>query len=208
MRGIVVGDIFFRLVAKTMVKEVAKKVEKATAPFQYASKAGCECIVHILQALTDLDANTTVVTIDGVVEFDLISRNAMMECILKMEDGDQIFPFVRCFYGSPSTYLWEDEMGVTQEIPQGEGGEQGDPFMPMRPGPGPELFGAERMAVSMPFWASKQHRIWPRFCLICRCLEDWGSVALPGSEWQPKGQAGPIAFTWSSNGTQKWQKRY
>ena len=27
-----------------------------------------------------------------------------------MEDGDQILPFVRCFYGSPSTHLWEDEM--------------------------------------------------------------------------------------------------
>ena len=41
-----------------------------------------------------------------------------------MEDGDQILPFARCFHGSPSTYLWEDEMGNTQEIPQG------DPLMP------------------------------------------------------------------------------
>ena len=48
-----------------------------------------------------------------------------------MEDRDQILPFARCFYGSPSTYLWEDELGNTQEIPQGEGGEQGDPLMPM-----------------------------------------------------------------------------
>ena len=48
-----------------------------------------------------------------------------------MEDGDQILPFARCYYGSPSTYLWEDEMVNTQEIPQGEGGEQGDPLMPM-----------------------------------------------------------------------------
>ena len=48
-----------------------------------------------------------------------------------MEGGDQILPFVKCFYGSPSTYPWEDEMGVTQSIPQGEGGEQGDPLMPM-----------------------------------------------------------------------------
>ena len=62
---------------------------------------------------------------------DLISRNAMMEGLLKMEKGDQIFPFVRCFYGSPSTYLWEDEVGNPQDIAQGEGGEQGDPFMPL-----------------------------------------------------------------------------
>ena len=131
VRGIVVGDIIRRLVARTMAKQVAKKAEKATAPFQYAlsTKAGCECIAHILQALTDRDANAIVVTVDGVGAYDLISRNAMMEGILKMEDGDQILPFVRCFYGSPSTYLWEDEMGVAQEIPQGE--EQGDPLMPM-----------------------------------------------------------------------------
>ena len=39
-----------------------------------------------------------------------------------MENGDQILPFIRCFYGRPSTYLWEDELGETQHIPQGEGG--------------------------------------------------------------------------------------
>ena len=55
----------------------------------------------------------------------------MMEGLLNMADGDQILSFVRCFYGIPSTYLWEDEMGVTQHIHQGEGGEQGDPLMPL-----------------------------------------------------------------------------
>ena len=34
------------------------------------------------------------------------------------------------FYGSPSTYLWEDEEGGVHEIRQGEGGEQGDALMP------------------------------------------------------------------------------
>ena len=33
------------------------------------------------------------------------------------------------FYGSPSTHVREDEMGNSQDIPQGEGGEQGDPLM-------------------------------------------------------------------------------
>ena len=55
----------------------------------------------------------------------------MFEGLLQMDGGDQIIPFVRMFYGGPSTYLWEDEMGTTQYIPQGEGGEQGDPLMPM-----------------------------------------------------------------------------
>ena len=30
----------------------------------------------------------------------------------------------------PSMYWWTDDMGVTHEIWQGEGGEQGDPLMP------------------------------------------------------------------------------
>ena len=41
-------------------------------------------------------------------------------------EEDQILPFVRCFYGTPSTYLWDDEMGVTQHIHQ-EGGSKATP---------------------------------------------------------------------------------
>ena len=106
---------------------------KATAPFQYAlsTKAGCECVAHILQSLTDQHSNATVVSIDGIGAYDLISRNSMLEGLLTMEEGDQVLPFVQSFYGSPSTYLWEDEMGDMHEIPQGEGGDQGDPLMPM-----------------------------------------------------------------------------
>ena len=133
VRGIVVGDIVRRLVARSMAKQIAKKVEQATSPFQYAlsAKAGSECVAHVLQTLTDVDPNATVVSIDGVGAFDLISRNSMMRGLRRMEDGDQVLPFVRCFYGSPSTYLWEDELGTIEDIAQGEGGEQGDPLMPL-----------------------------------------------------------------------------
>ena len=49
VRGIVVGDVLRRLVARTIAKQVIEKVEAATAPFQYAlsTKAGCECIAHV-----------------------------------------------------------------------------------------------------------------------------------------------------------------
>ena len=107
VRGIVVGDVLRRLVARTIAKQIAKKVEETTAPFQYAltTKGGCECVAHILQTLTELNQETTIISIDGVGACDLISRNAMMEGLLRMEDGDQILPFVRMFYGNPSTYL-------------------------------------------------------------------------------------------------------
>ena len=48
-----------------------------------------------------------------------------------MEGGGQALPFVRMFYGSPSSYSWEDSCGVSHTIRQGEGGEQGDALMPL-----------------------------------------------------------------------------
>ena len=68
VRGIVVGDIFRRLVARTIAKQVAEKVEAATAPFQHtlSTKAGCEFVAHIFQTLTDLDPETTIMSVDGV----------------------------------------------------------------------------------------------------------------------------------------------
>ena len=35
------------------------------------------------------------------------------------------------FYGRPSTDLWELADGTVHHIPQDEGGEQGDPLMPL-----------------------------------------------------------------------------
>ena len=45
--------------------------------------------------------------------------------------GASVLPFVHLFYGRPSTYLWEDDCGTVHTIDQGEGGEQGDPLMPL-----------------------------------------------------------------------------
>ena len=52
--GIVVGDIMRRLVARSMAKQIAKKVEQRTSPFHYAlsAKAGSESVAHVLQTLT------------------------------------------------------------------------------------------------------------------------------------------------------------
>ena len=131
--GITVGDILRRLVSRTVAQQYSKRVEIATALFQYAlsTRVGCECIAHVIQTLTGINEEATVVSIDGVGVFDLISRNAMLQAFLEIDGGDQIMPFVRQFYGRPSTHLWEDEMGEVHEIAQGEGGEQGDPLMPL-----------------------------------------------------------------------------
>ena len=76
MRGIIVGDVLRRLVARTMAKQMAVRVEAATAPFQYAltTKAQSEIVTHILQSMTDQDERATIVSIDGVGAHDLISQ--------------------------------------------------------------------------------------------------------------------------------------
>ena len=121
VRGITVRDVLRRLIARTIAKQVSSAVESATSPFQFAlsTKAGCECVAHIIQSLTDTDAETTVVSVDGVGAFDLISRNSMLQGLLSLEQGDQILPFVRQFYGRPSTHIWEDDMGNVHNIAQG-----------------------------------------------------------------------------------------
>ena len=132
VRGIVAGDIIRRLVARTIAQQLGPAIERATAPFQYAltTRAGCECIGHILQSETDASPNRTVLSIDGIGAFDLVSRESMMRGLLSVEGGQEALPFVRQFYGAPSTYLWQDDMGVVHEVHQGEGDEQGDALMP------------------------------------------------------------------------------
>ena len=133
MRGIVVGDVFRRLIARTIAQEIGETVQSATAPHQYALKTrtGTECVSHILQTLVESDADATIVSIDGIGAFDLVSRNAMLRGLKEMDTGDRVLPFVRRFYGQLSLHIWEDQVGDVQDIHQGEGGDQGDPLMPL-----------------------------------------------------------------------------
>ena len=76
-------------------------MEQATSPFQHAlsTKSGGECIAHSLQALT----GATVLSIDGIGVFDLISRGAMLDGLRSVAGGDSVLPFVVQFYGNPSS---------------------------------------------------------------------------------------------------------
>ena len=83
--GIVVGNIIRRLVAKA---------EKATLPVHVVDYSWCECVAHILQSLTNVDPEATVISIDGVGAYDLQEHND------DMADGDQI-PFCAVFPRHP-----------------------------------------------------------------------------------------------------------
>ena len=78
--------------------------------------------------MSDLNPNATITSIDGVSACDSISRR-------HVGGVGEVLPFVLMFYGSPSSYFWEDEGGVTHSIAQGEGGEQGDSLMPFGTAP-------------------------------------------------------------------------
>ena len=133
VRGIVVGDVFRRLVARTIAQQFTPMAEGATHPFQYAlsTRAGTECVAHVVQALSELDPRSTILSVDGVGAFDNISRAAIFQGVADMPHGEKLIPFIRLFYSTPSRYLWENEVGENVDIFQGEGGEQGDPLMPM-----------------------------------------------------------------------------
>ena len=61
VRGIVAGDVIRRLTTRTMAQQLGKAVETSTAPFQFAlsTKAGCECIRRMLQALCEMNPEAT-----------------------------------------------------------------------------------------------------------------------------------------------------
>ena len=126
VRGIVIGDVFRRLVARTMPQQLGPQVEARTAPYQYAlsTRAGSEFVAHLIQGLCELNPNSTVMS---------LRRFPGQRCLdgLYTHCGGEAIPFVRMFYGSPSTYIWEDVEGVEHSILQGEGGEQWHPLMPL-----------------------------------------------------------------------------
>ena len=105
----------------------SKRVEIATAPFQHAlsTRIGCECIAHVVQTLTGIHEEATVVSIDGVGAYDLISRNVASSA------GDQRWGPDHAFR---QTILWttiNTLVGRRDGRDPRECSGQGDPLMPL-----------------------------------------------------------------------------
>ena len=100
--GIMVGDVVRRLVSRTVTQQLGEAVKLATSPFQYAlsTRAVCECIAHALQALTEANPEATILSVDGIGAFDLVSRGAMLQGLCDVSPS--AVTFVRQFYGTPS----------------------------------------------------------------------------------------------------------
>ena len=133
VRGIAAGTTLRRLVARTLARQYGGEVEAACAPFQYAlsTRAGTDCVGHVVRAVTDDRETATLLSIDGVGAFDYVSRAAMLSKVLELPGARAMLPFLRLSYAKPSHYAWLDSEGQEHFVVQGEGGEQGDPLMPL-----------------------------------------------------------------------------
>ena len=132
IRGLNAGDTFRRLVAKTLAQQYEEEFRNATSPFNFgmAVHSGVDAVIHCLRTLSSQFPNGVITKIDGVGAFDHILRARMLSKLRSLPTAHRLLPFVLLSYGSPSTYLWRDAAGAVYSIPQGEGGEQGDPLMP------------------------------------------------------------------------------
>ena len=126
IRGIATGCTLRRLVARALAKQFMPAFEEECAPFQYtlSTRAGTDCVGHMLRAATDANPSLTILSVDGIGAYDHILRSAMLGRLHTMPEARSLLPFV------PSTYQWSDEMGE-RFVTQAEGGEQGDPLMPL-----------------------------------------------------------------------------
>ena len=124
VRGIATGTSFRRLVAKSLARQFAKYVESVCAPFQFAlsTRAGTDCVGHAVRAMTDAQWHWRI--------RPCVSKRHVVETALRISP-----PWTSLFCQShvfrPSRYLWRDSAGVQHVILQCEGGEQGDPLMPL-----------------------------------------------------------------------------
>ena len=105
IRGIVASDVVRRLVSRTITQQLSDAALAATSPFQYAlsTRAGCECISHALQSLSELDPNATIMSIDGIGAFDLVSRGAMLQGLANL--CPSALPFARQLWQSITLHL-------------------------------------------------------------------------------------------------------
>jgi hypothetical protein len=105
VRGIVVGDILRRLVARTIVQQFGEEINAACSPYQYAlsTRAGTDCVSHAIRAATDADPSCTVGAIDGVGAFYFMSRSAMLAGWAELPGAKAALPFVRMSYGRHHT---------------------------------------------------------------------------------------------------------
>ena len=122
------------------------------------------CVGHMLRAATDANPTATILSVDGIGAYDHVHRAAMLGRLARMPAARALLPFVRLSCGRPSSYTWYDDAGEQRTVTQAEGGEQGDPLMPL-------LFSIGIQGVL----GKKSPRIW---WMASSCVRSWDDVYL------------------------------
>eukprot|EP00435_Cladocopium_sp_Y103_P064940 s120_g26.t1 len=130
VRGLVVGDLLRRLVARSVAQHYARDFDAKCHPYQYAlsTRAGTAALIHTLQPTTELDPNRAIFLVDGIGAYDHVSRASMLQGLLHTPNAQAALPFFRQLCSQPSIYLWTDDNGHVHRITQVDGGEQCLPF--------------------------------------------------------------------------------
>ena len=118
VRGIATGSSVRRLVGRTLAKQFTKVFEAECAPFQYAlsTRAGTDCIGHMVMVATDRDANLAILSVDGIGAYDHIFRSSMLGRLKNMPKARATLPFVRLSDAQPSRHSWVD--GTVEPSPK------------------------------------------------------------------------------------------
>ena len=85
----------------------------------------------MLRGASDANPNMTILTVDGAGASDHVLRSAMLGRLHSMPAARSLLPSVRMSCAQPSSYQWIDAGGEARSVIQAEGGEQGDPLMPL-----------------------------------------------------------------------------
>ena len=100
VRGIVVGDVFR---GSWHVQLRSSSRTRSSTHSLHGQEP--ECVAHVVQALSELDSRSTILSVDGVGAFDNISWAAIFQGVADMLHGEKLIPFIRLFYSTPSRYL-------------------------------------------------------------------------------------------------------
>ena len=113
---IAAGDVFRRLVSRALAHLWALVFDAATRHAPLPARASCPGRVRRPGWPSARSVGATILR----ASFFTALRDV----------APDLLPFVRLFYGQPSTYCWWDCHGHCREFRQGEGCEQGDPLAP------------------------------------------------------------------------------
>ena len=91
-------DLSPRLLQDSLAK---KSRQHVLLQFASSTRAGVDCVGHVVRAMTDADPHATVLSVDGIGAFDHVHHASMMSKLLEVPGFCALLPFVRVSYRSP-----------------------------------------------------------------------------------------------------------